>query len=428
MLGEWKIRWDQINTNLRVFAAIMLIGSVIILTGCGHYTATVAPAKEIVLIDNNSSMVPDSKEDPNTKVYVIYGLFENGRWKVVSQDIQNYTRKELLSFYTENFTTIRPQQLMTGEVSPNGKYLLYKYTNNADGIELSKLYLLDIKTGKQQLIEKDSVGHRVEEYHWSPDGLQVVYQLYQVPPPCPTCGMSFCSSGGPWIFYTPYNGKKVYLNVENYSFSTAVGWLDTKTILFAKHCYYQETYFAYNLDNGSYNPMGMGGVVYQIGQGPKDQTTFAFIPRGYINDSVGSCGFQVMDGRSLRTVYNDSNAICNGVIGYPSKFQWLNADEIIFSKGSYVNKDIDNNVTASVYSVNVSMPFSARSVISRTSTVDYYFMGYKPIAKRLLVLELTENNTKDRFKLYLTNTQGKDIIEVARSDYEMAFYGWASLS
>ena len=364
----------------------------------------------------------------------IYGILNKQiQWDIFSTSLDGVDKKLITSFNFTGFENARPRSILNLQPSSDGKYLLYSspYLNN------KSLWLASIDSQSEQIIVSSNENQTLREFYWSPNSDKILYHLYDVPPPCPMCGISAFNQGGPWHIYELETKQTIMLDTTNQTFSRAIGWLDSDKILFIDYWNTGRASTIYIFDVNSTNTE----ILYQLDK--REQLDDIVVHESgnillsILPPSFGinyNCKLLIVDSdRVINTILSEHDRICES--NYNPNY-WFSSDgtKLIFGKGS---SPTEGEVTTtstdkygryiinSIYSLDLETKTQSPVLIGKPDETTYVMGSWLESDDALAFLEFNPvDESAENYKLLISKSDGTESVEIARSDKEITFYGW----
>jgi len=391
------------------------------LVQCGWGSITISILQQVNSAKNSSNQ--DLKMG-------VYGISDQNQWNIVATSLDGTFKKNITSFDIENLQNMRPRWALDLKVSPDGKYLLYSFLNKQE----RELWLEETKTHNKNVIAKSNANQTLKDSYWSPNSKMVLFQIYEIPPPCDICGMSAFNPGGPWFIYDIDSKQTREIKAKDHRFPRSIGWLDDNYFLLLNTNNFGRPpiIYSYNINSKIAEPLYWLNAREQIDEIVVNKEGTILLP--FASFAGTDCKLIVIDnGVKYEINLSDKNEGCYS--NYNQNY-WFSNDGKKLILGKTVNLN-NNNMTnglddkygryliSSIYSLDLITGEEKPILLGSPDNSSFIMGGWDESNDALIYLEQSPiDDTELGFKLVMSRSDGSLPIEIARSQNEIPFYGW----
>jgi len=372
-------------------------------------------------------------ESINSDIRVIYGIADKDKkWNIISSLIDGSDKELITTFDFTGLDGQRPIHALDLKLSPDGKYFLYPFTKDNVG----SLWLLDTETKEKKLIIKKSENQRLSEYHWSPNSKKITYSLWDIPPPCPQCGMPLYSINGPWYIYDIEKDTHEMIREKERSLSL-LGWWNNDHLIFMESEIPFEKFpvYLFNINSKISIPLtemkSLPNVIINLEEGTR--VFQSFLARDTceiltINENTGDESIILQNNITCPSNYNPNFSISS------DSLKMMYGKGKSPSGGPITTTDADENsvyVISSVYSRDLQTGNETPIFLGKVNGPYFIFGGWNEQYDALAYIDWQVNNGTSVYTLKISKSDGSSSIEIAKSHpdasthhNEIPFYGW----
>ena len=372
------------------------------------------------------------RESINSDIRVIYGIMgEQSQFKIISSSLDGIDKKTITNF---DFNGVGQRIIFALDLkfSPNGKYFLYSFPNDNTG----STWLVDTETKETKLFVAKNDNQRLSEIFWSPDSRKITYSLWDIPPPCPSCGMPLYYINGPWYIYDVEKGTSEKTREKTRSLST-LGWWNNDSLLFSEFeflRYEKIRLHLYDINSKISTPLTEINFLTAAIINQKDNTKLINSP--LISDM---CEILIIDlEKGIESMFLENNSTCPS--NYNPNF-WISDDglKMIYGKakspsgGPISSKDRDDHgvyYIPSVYSMNLEKK-SENPIFLGEPNGPYFILGGWNDKHNVLAYVEWQKKEIESYSLFISDSDGSSPVKIAETSVyagphhkEIPFYGW----
>jgi len=368
-------------------------------------------------------------ESSSSRILAIYGISDGEQnWNIISSTLDGKDKTVIATFDFSGIGNQRPIHALDVKLSPDGKYFLYSFSKDQN----NSLWLVDTDTKEKKLIIKEGNAQRLSEYYWSPNSKKITYSLWDIPPPCPQCGMSLYRINGPWFIYDVANDTHDIIREKTRSLGL-VGWWNDDELVFVKLEIPFDTIpiYLYNIHSNKSNLLIEQDHLPAVIINGDEKTRLITSP--IISNS---CDILVIN-NVIDTQYHieESNTTC------PSNFNpnfWISDESLkmIYNRGTSPSGgpigtlDRDDNgtyVISSIYMMNLESQRKTLIFEGKANSPYFILGGWNSQYDVLAYIKIQ----KGVYSLMISNSDGLSQVKIDEvqpgthpNQKEIPFYGW----
>jgi hypothetical protein len=364
---------------------------------------------------------PDGKK-------VLFAIFEGLKLNVYSIHIDGTEKKLLISHkIDETSTRARPASILFANMSPDGRFLAYKFPPavNYTSLYPSTLTLIDTVNQTDR-----KVAENVTQFVWSPDSHQLLYMKES--PQKESSNFSEMEAplynGSSWYLDDIQQSTERKIEIKDNIFSSTSGFIDNDHVLFVATSAYggvPAKLFVYDLRNNESTSVTIEGeqISSAVGNSNQDKAIVSVLPQNYGIDYACDLYEINLHGEIINDLVKSPNYQCGFIT-------WNGNDEIFYEKGTGPDGKIDTSksdesgyyILSSVYKYNFNNK-KEELVLKNTGKEIFKLMGI--LEGKIMVVSNESAKRTPNYILETRNLDGSNPKSLVTSTKEILFIGFS---